>query len=227
MTHAHPKLKPIVIAALLLIVLIFRLSPMIKSTAPAGYPRLTVEHAGELVQAWYDKTQPGRNPGEKNPLRELTTDEIWSRMGVQVFKVTEGVHMFDSFLIRDGRVEPMGIAFGGYGVDALAVTDLDGNGQPELLFTYSWGSGLHRAHLAVYSPALPKNGMLAADLALMNGDLSLAKQDDRRVAVLGGLFNQKPVQIGYAQLGGENGQPALTLRLDPNLPAAILANMIH
>ncbi|MCL6460065.1 MAG: M56 family metallopeptidase, partial [Gorillibacterium sp.] len=57
-----------------------------------------------------------------------------------------------SFLLYDGKVYPLGEWFGGSGVTSIKLADLDEDGQNELYFTYSWGSGLNRSYAAYFNP---------------------------------------------------------------------------
>lgn len=58
-----------------------------------------------------------------------------------------------SFLLYRGDVYALGEWFGGYGVMSMALADLNEDGEPELYFTFSWGSGIHRSHAAYFDPA--------------------------------------------------------------------------
>ena len=80
-------------------------------------------------------------------LQELTTAEIWSRMHVQVVKVTSGVDSTPTFVIHDRLASMLGESFGGPGVTSIVVTDIAHAGRPVLLFTYSFGSGIARSRV--------------------------------------------------------------------------------
>lgn len=58
-----------------------------------------------------------------------------------------------SFLLYQGEVYSLGEWFGGYGVMSMALADLNEDGKPELYFTFSWGSGIHRSHAAYFDPS--------------------------------------------------------------------------
>ena len=119
---------------------------------PQAAERLTVAEAEKLVDAHIRAATPDDESGRQVPV-EGTDDRrrCGSACRVQVFQVTEGVRQYETFLIRGGKeVRPLGIGFGGSGMMSLCVADLDGDGKPEMVYTYSWGSGLHRSHAAVY-----------------------------------------------------------------------------
>ncbi len=118
-------------------------------------------------------------------LEERTTDELgsgWGRRsswwGRLPGRIPERPRLH---LIIDKQVHRLGMAFGGYGLTSMAVTDLDQDQQPELFYTYSWGSGLHRAHLAVSCRSRP--GHLWGRTGLSERDLILEKVDDRTLLV--------------------------------------------
>lgn len=57
----------------------------------------------------------------------------------------------EALLLTADGLAPLGMGFGGYGVTSAAPCAAP-DGSPALLVTYSWGSGIHRAILAVYRP---------------------------------------------------------------------------
>jgi len=196
------------------------------ASSPAdGVARLSLEQAGSLILSWYRQQKLDLNPQVTLPLKEMTTDEIWSRLGVQVFQVSGDIFMYDTFLVHRGQVTPMGTGFGGVGVTTLAVADLDRDGQSELLYTYSFGSGIHQSRLGIYSPTLPGEGILEASTTLTNGDLLLEKINDSQVQVKAELTGPSSVPIGQVVLQSQGGQETLALVLDKDLPQDILDNL--
>jgi len=80
---------------------------------------------------------------------ELTTDEVWEKMGIQVLVDIENY----TFIIKD-RDDYYKAVYGyssPYSIDMLDVCDVDGDGEYELLFTTNTGSGILRTHLWSYS----------------------------------------------------------------------------
>jgi hypothetical protein len=196
------------------------------TTSPlAGKARLNLDEASQLLLSWYRQQNPDLNPQVTLPLKEMTTDEIWNRLGVQVFQVSGDIFMYDTFLVKGGQVTPMGTGFGGVGVTTLAVTDLDQDGLPELLYTYSFGSGIHQSRLGIYSPTFPGEGILEANTTLTYGDLLLEKVDDYQVKVSGELAGTGSVVIGQAALQSQGGQETLALVLDKDLSQNIMDNL--
>lgn len=79
----------------------------------------------------------------------ITPEEIKQDSDYQIFKYDVSCA---SFLLYEDEIYPLGEWFGGLGVTSMALADVDGDGKPELYFTYSWGSGLHHSHVAYFSP---------------------------------------------------------------------------
>jgi hypothetical protein len=188
----------------------------------AGKTKVSISEAEKMVEAWYASRKPDLNPQTTFPLRELTTDEIWSRMGVQIFQVTGDIFQYETFLVSCGRLQPMGVGIGGVGVASLAVTDLDSDGQPELAYAYSFGSGLHRSRLAIYAPSFKTDKMLDAGIRYEQGDLLLDKIDDQQVQVVVSQSGQARVVIGKIGLMQEGVETRFVLQVRPGLPADIL-----
>ncbi|WMJ89195.1 M56 family metallopeptidase [Anaerocolumna sp. MB42-C2] len=61
-----------------------------------------------------------------------------------------------SLLLYEDKIYPLGEWFGGYGLTSMSLFDLDGDQKPELYFTYSFGSGLHRSNAAYFDPIANK-----------------------------------------------------------------------
>jgi len=161
------------------------------------------------------------------PLVEMTTPELWSRLGVQVFKIhcSQQILGCTSFVVQDGQAFPIGAGFGGHGVMDLAVCDLDLDGREELAYTYSWGSGIHRTQFAVWQPhALEGSRETVASSAFVHGDVRLRREPDGTVSLHVAPY-EEPTGWGADQyhLGDLRWDPeaaaplhvALSPRLDP------------
>ena len=79
----------------------------------------------------------------------ITPEDIKQNSNYQIFKYNNSCA---SFLLYEDKVYPLGEWFGGLGVTSMALADLNSDGNPELYFTYSWGSGMHRSHAAYFDP---------------------------------------------------------------------------
>lgn len=86
-----------------------------------------------------------------------------------------------SFLLFDGLTYQMGGSFGGYGVTSVALADMNRDGQYELYFTCSYGSGIHRAQVGYFDPA--KKQVLVFDKTYKNSNCILTMNSDNILSV--------------------------------------------
>jgi hypothetical protein len=182
-----------------------------------------LEEASRLVREWYQTQNPDLNPSVEIPLEERTTPEIWNRLEVQVFQVSADIYQYETFLIRAGQVVQLGTAFGGFGVTSLVVSDLDADGRAELLFSYSFGSGIHQSRLGLYRPE--DNAVIDPGIRLTNGDLELGKLDDQTIQVYAAFPNQSRELVGSLAYRDEGGQGLVTLTVEPDLSPEVLENL--
>lgn len=197
-------------------------------TGSNGAPpqRISLTHAENLVRAVLFEQVPDMNPTAQFPLEEITTDEIWGQLKAQVFQIkSDSSFDEDVFLIKNERVTVLAQSLGGR-LASFEVTDLDSDGQSELVYTFSGGSGLYRSQLAIYCPNCPENGSFAGNLVYLNGDMILDKTSEHTVMVQAGTFDLQDRFIAEATLGElllakDNGKTHLEVRLKNNLPRHI------
>lgn len=190
------------------------------------YTRISVAEAEILVRDWNSQEYPDIKSETEFPLEEITTDEIWVRLHVQIFRRQDNVGTM-TYAIAYGGVDVLGNGFGGFGVTSMVVADLDSDKHPELLFTYSFGSGLHRSHVAVYFPDDAQPHSIDANLIYMHGDLILEKIDDQTVNILLSSYDWEKdefvpeTNIGQVFLKESYGQEILIIKQNTNLPTEI------
>lgn len=182
--------------------------------------RISTAEAESLVRTMLLKDIPNLNPAADFPLTELTTDEVWQRLRAQVFQVNDGNHMFNTYLIKNKETVPLGTGVGGMGLTSMCVADLDQDGNPELVYTYSWGSGIHRCQVAIYSANLPAPYSLDARIAYGGNDWMVEKQDDQTVfmKIEPDQQGEGSLRIGQLVLERQGDQVALDIRLYDDLP---------
>ena len=164
---------------------------------PAAQP--TLDRAGSLSLAEAEKlvregiftSNPSMNPAAQFPLVEVTPDEVWQRTKAQLFRVTEGVQVNETYLIWQGRVNRLGTSFGGTGVREVLVTDLDSNGEPELIFPCQFGSGISQTTIGMVLFEGQDPLVFMPQETNRQADLRLQKQSDQRV-----LVEQRPFTGG-------------------------------
>jgi len=197
------------------------------ATANSVPTRLSLTEATAAVRAEIFRSIPSMNPSADFPLMELTTADVWDRLHAQVFAVTSGVREDQAFVIRDRRIFWLGGGLGGWGVMSMCVADLDGSGQPKLVFSYPWGSGVHRSIVAVWTGGA---SWIDAKPVLRDYDLSLERIDDMHVDVAYGEFLSarnfnRQGEFGKLRLSTERAKPNLEIILDPRLSPDVLSRV--
>lgn len=81
-----------------------------------------------------------------SPLADVTPEEVSAAMDCRIFKDPDSC---DAFLVDGEELFALGFGLGGYGFTSAVPWDYDDNGVLDILFTYSWGSGMHRSCLAL------------------------------------------------------------------------------
>lgn len=117
----------------------------------------TVEMSDEDKQTFYS-------------VYEITNKDIKKETGCQIFKVN---NTCEAYIIYKSKLFHIGTGFGGYGILSIKTCDFDGNGHKDLIFTYSFGSGLHRSQIGIFNLFDEKEYTL--DFQQMNKDIVLEK----------------------------------------------------
>lgn len=84
---------------------------------------------------------------------QITPAVIKEKSDYRIFKYDESCA---SLLLYKQKVYQLGEYFGGRGVVDAKLADLNQDGKDELYFTFSWGSGLHRAQAGYFDPVHEK-----------------------------------------------------------------------
>ncbi len=182
--------------------------------------RVRLAEATAMVRASIFAEQPTMNESMVAPLVELTTEEMWQRLGVQLFQVTDGVAECNTYLVFGGGAHLLCGGFGGHGIQSACVTDLDRDGSPELTYTYSWGSGRHRSLIAV--ARVDGERLLQEEVQLaFAGDLFVRREADSRVGVEIGRYGWEFCQwtpearLGVIEVQPDGGQLRPRIELAP------------
>jgi len=77
----------------------------------------------------------------------ITPKEIGEKLDFSVFKFDTSM---ESFVLYEGKIHKIGSGFGGVGLLSLHLSDFDEDGIHELIYTFSWGSGMHRTNLGYF-----------------------------------------------------------------------------
>ena len=149
--------------------------------------------------------------------------EAWEGLRVQLFRITDGPFVNESFLVKGDSVLRIGEATGGRGLTSLEISDLDKDGTAELLFTYAFGSGIHQSRIGMYAPAYGPGRTYEAGTGYF-GDLGLVKEDRSTVSVRVVEPDEAALTLRYLDLLGslaievDGDQAELVLHLAEDLP---------
>lgn len=78
---------------------------------------------------------------EKEIPFDMTTDDIWEQTHCQLFKLRVGFGL-ETFLVNNRKAAKIGSGFGGFGVTSAVPFDVDQDGNTDIVYAYSYGSGL-------------------------------------------------------------------------------------
>jgi len=185
--------------------------------------RWTEKDASKLIRKYYQAQFPDLNPDVTFPVEDVTTDEIWQLMHMQVLRITDGIYANETFIINGEILVQMGTAFGGSGVTDMLVTDLYPDGNFELIFAYNFGSGIHQTHMAAYIPNYDASRVIECEVAYL-GDLSLVIGDDGKVSVqiidleLPEKQHDPSLVLGTLSIVKESSELFLDLAINTSLP---------
>ncbi len=65
-------------------------------------------------------------------------------MPVQIFKTTAG-YVCETFVYHNQQMTHIGNGFGGFGVTSIVPFDVNSDGNMDIVYAYSFGSGIHRS----------------------------------------------------------------------------------
>lgn len=102
----------------------------------------------------------------------ITPDFIADNSEFAIFKYDRST---ESFIMYDGDVYSIGTCFGGYGITSMALADMNTDGQYELYYTFSWGSGIHRSQIGYFDPISKE--VTVFDYSFYNADMMLTLND--------------------------------------------------
>ncbi len=98
----------------------------------------------------------------------------------------------------------------------MTLADLNGDQKPELYFTYSWGSGLHRSHVAYFDPVGKK--VVTLDYTHLNKDMLISENEEGGLSLYDAAINRMESFVNFtmertdylADIVYKNGQISLT-----------------
>ena len=195
----------------------------LRPTVTMGRPR---SEAAEMIQTYLHSQKPDPYPEALIAVEELQIPGMWESLSAQLFRITEGPSLNESYLIRGDSVLQLGMAFGGRGLTNVEITDLDQDGQAELLIAYSFGSGIHQSRMGMYAPAYDDGRVFEADTAYL-GDLNLYQDANGKVSVRVVELDDRSLTLSYADTLGylridqQDGQAALIFQTAERIPEEV------
>jgi hypothetical protein len=144
---------------------------------------------------------------------DITPAQVRAETGCRVYKNTEH---FDTFIEYGDALYPIGTAIGGFGVTDIETCDFDGDGRKDLLYSFSWGSGLHRSMIAMFSFSAMRETVL--NYVNLNSETALEKAGDSQFIVYdaamadngAGLFVNLTKHDKITEITSNTGRPAVT-----------------
>lgn len=140
---------------------------MLSPIAPEA--ELTVASTDTKVAEFLEINEGFSTYYETDTCYNITPDFVAENSDFAIFKYDTST---ESFVMYDGEIHSIGTCFGGYGITGMALADLNNDGQYELYYTFSWGSGLHRSQIGYFDPA-SKDVTVFEDYALLGFDCEL------------------------------------------------------
>lgn len=109
-------------------------------TTDAKPAKLSVQEAETIIQESVE--QKGNSSAITGKLSEMTPEDVWEETGHQLFKDSGSL---ETYVVADGKAAVLGTGFGGSGVTSVVPYDVNGDGARDLVYAYSYGSGVHRS----------------------------------------------------------------------------------
>lgn len=100
----------------------------------------------------------------------ITPDFIADNSDFMIFKYDKSC---ETFIMYDNEIYSIGICFGGWGITSMALADLNEDGQYELYYTFSWGSGIHCSQTGYFDAASKEITVFDYSYAKLDSDMML------------------------------------------------------
>ena len=131
------------------------------------------DHVAEFMSVLGEQEMGGLSTGyvlDEEHCYNVTSERIAEETSAQIFKFSDSCA---TFLYLEDQIYPLGEWFGGYGFVNAVPCDFDQDGNTDILYTYSWGSGLHRSLVAVFNTKTKENTVIYDSSATDNPQVDL------------------------------------------------------
>lgn len=92
-----------------------------------------------------EQKSEGKLPFDPAAAKDITPDAFKGIL--KVYKTPEMNASMPTYVVRGSEYVSLGTSFGGDGVYSIIAADINGDGKKDLVYLYSWGSGLHRTNI--------------------------------------------------------------------------------
>lgn len=110
---------------------------------------MTITSCKTQVSEFVSENKNFTSSEDKDECYNITPDFISDHSEYAVFKYDTST---ESYIMYNGEVYSIGSCFGGFGITSMALADINMDGQYELYYTFSWGSGMHRSQIGYFDP---------------------------------------------------------------------------
>lgn len=104
--------------------------------------KISIEEAKKLILATPDISQSSKTDIE---LIEITPSNIWDQTKCQLYKIVDDYKNSETFIVTNQKAVHIGNGFGGFGVTSAVPYDVNKDGVLDIVYSYSFGSGIHRS----------------------------------------------------------------------------------
>jgi hypothetical protein len=146
-----------------------------------------------------DKTEmSGEDKLKYYTIYEITPEDVKEEIGCQIFKVN---YTCETYVIHKSKLFAIGFGFGGNGITDIKTCNFDGDGQKDLIYTFSWGSGIHRSHIGVFNFSKEQEEWL--DFQQVDKDIILEKNSDNNFDIYTAKISQANLDFVHLKLSRE------------------------
>lgn len=142
---------------------------------------------------------------------DITPQNVYDEIGCRIFKI-----VYDqTYVVFKGKLYPIGREFGGFGITDINTCDFDNDGQKDIVYTYSWGSGLHRSNIAVFNFTTMEEKQFK--YANLMGEMALGKISDNEYKVYDAKISSRENEVYQLT----KGKLLFSMRIVDNQPVIL------
>lgn len=151
-----------------------------------------------------------------NRVIDITPVNVYEEIGCKLFKINSTC---ETYIVYKNKIYPIGRGFGGWGITDVNTCDFDNDKQMDLLYTYSWGSGLHRSHIGIFNFTTMEETTL--EYVHLNKDMMLEKLSGSEYKVFDAVIKPEE-ELDYCDLEMEKRELLLTIKSVDKQPVIMM-----